>query len=359
MSDEISLVPDQEQYVLQHWDILSLEELTRGCFKDPNLDGRSKQGRAIKKFLASKKFVPKPAYLKRVPDVPLSDQQKEFIRDNVKKGCNALDMARDIFGDASIAQLSKEHRTVDAYIKSLESSELAGQKPAFLASEDYSPPKTIEGSIQRVNKFNHAPIEKEKLTVPQKKGIEYLTNHLNSPRFLRTINQMIEQRDRDSFESEFIRHIWDKPDLTAEEINLYINLCNDYIMMFKIQAQIEALDNRLREVLNDSNGEVTMRLTEAISVKTKEYDACFQRHKQLIADLTGKRSDRMKKSIQDNSSMLAIIQAWKSEEERILSIRMAQAKEAEAADEVKRLETMEEWKARILGIGRAEAVYGI
>ena len=31
------------------------------------------------------------------------------------------------------------------------------------------------------------------------------------------------------FEHEFVRLTWDKPDLTADEINLYLNVCKEVI----------------------------------------------------------------------------------------------------------------------------------
>ncbi len=130
-------------------------------------------------------------------------------------------------------------------------------------------------------------------------------------------------------------------------------------MMFKIQAQIEALDNRMKDVVSDPQGEITMRLTEAISVKTKEYDSCFERHRKLAENLSTKRSDRLKKEIKDNASILVLVQAWRNEEERVRWVRMAQAKEQEVKEEIVRLETMDEMKARILGIGVNEALHGL
>ena len=35
--------------------------------------------------------------------------------------------------------------------------------------------------------------------------------------------------DQELFEAEFIRATWDKPDLSADEVNLYVNVCVDYI----------------------------------------------------------------------------------------------------------------------------------
>lgn len=353
------LTKSQQDFILSTWDKLRFDELTRETFGNPLLDGRSKQGRMVKKFLTDRNLAPTPGYSVKAPEIELSDKDKEYIKAHAKTH-NSLEMARDIFTNKSLPQLSKEHRTVDAYLKSL-TPDLVG-KPAvssFLAAGDYEPPKSFEGTLKRINRFNHVQVDKDRLQPSQKKGIEFLENALNSPRFIRTINSYSDVQDRDSFESEFIRHIWDKPDLPAEEQNLYINLCADYIMMFKIQSQIEALDQKMKEVLQDPTGEVTIRLSEAISVKTKEYDSCFNRHKALTESLIGKRSGRMKNLLSENASVLLLVQAVKNEEERKRMVLMAKAKEAEVEGEIKRLETMEEFKVRILGIGKNEALYGI
>lgn len=356
---ETGLTKTQQMFVLSAWDKVTFDELTKTAFDDPTIDGRSKQGRAIKKFLASRQIVPKPGYTVRLPDRELTDKDKDYIKTHAATH-SSLEMAREVFGDPTIKQLSKEHRAVDAYVKTLDGKVLG--IPASLgriATETYKPPKTLAGTVDRVNKYSHVQLDKDKLSAIHKKGLEALTSHLNSPRFQRTINAYNDEQDRDSFESEFIRSTWDKPDLTVEDVNLYINLCADYIMMFKIQHQIEALNSRMNEVMDDPKGEITMRLTEAISVKVKEYDSCFERHRKLAENLSSKRSDRLKKEIRDNASVLMLVQAWKTEEERLQLIRMAQAKEQEVEGEIKRLESMSELKARILGIGTQEALHGL
>ena len=47
---------------------------------------------------------------------------------------------------------------------------------------------------------------------------------LGAPRFIQVINTYSGSEDRRLFEAEFIRSVWDKPDLTSEELNLYINV---------------------------------------------------------------------------------------------------------------------------------------
>lgn len=357
-ADVSELSQGQQVFVLAFWDKVRLDRLVQETFNDQTIDGRSKKGRLVKKFLTDRKAVPKPGYLQRLPDVELTDANKEYIKLNAST-LSSLEMACALFPDRNVVQLSKEHRAVDAYVKTLDVS-FFGEKglPQSVILNPYDPPKSIDGTIKRFNKFSHVQLEKDKLATVQKKGLEALTSSLNSPRFIRTINAFSDEQDRLSFESEFIRHTWDKTDLTAEEINLYINLCSDYVMMFKIQAQIDALDQRMKQVFSDPNGEVTIRLTEAISVKTKEYDDCFNRHRKLADDLIGKRSKRLDKSIRDNASVLNLVQAWRNEEDRKRMILMAQAKEAEVTKEIQRLESLDEMKVRILGIGVLEATHG-
>ena len=60
------------------------------------------------------------------------------------------------------------------------------------------------------------------------------------------------------FEAEFVRATWDKPDLTSDEINLYINVCIDYIHLKNIQSAINKL-NRMFDEAEDQQ-DLTVRL---------------------------------------------------------------------------------------------------
>ena len=57
--------------------------------------------------------------------------------------------------------------------------------------------------------------------------MEKLLTYLSSPRFVGNYDSYNSSIDKELFEAEFVRSVWDKPDLTIDEINLYINVCMD------------------------------------------------------------------------------------------------------------------------------------
>ena len=65
-------------------------------------------------------------------------------------------------------------------------------------------------------------------------NVESCIRFLGAPRFIQVINTYTSGSDRKLFEAEFIRTVWNKPDLTSDELNLYINVCMDYIHLKNI-----------------------------------------------------------------------------------------------------------------------------
>ena len=62
------------------------------------------------------------------------------------------------------------------------------------------------------------------------------------------MNNYASPDDMELFKAEFIRSTWDKYDLTSDEINLYINVCTDYIQLKNISHQIEKLNIMFDEI---------------------------------------------------------------------------------------------------------------
>jgi hypothetical protein len=184
--------------------------------------------------------------------------------------------------------------------------------------------------------------------------IEKLGINLSNSRFLKIINNYLNETDRVLFEHEFIRLTWDKPDLTADELNLYLNACKEVINLEVISSHLNKL-NDMFDIADDQT-EMSVRLAEIIKAKSQEYHQCETRIENLTKKLQGDRSERMKKSQKENASFLSIVQLFQEEEERKNMIRIAEMQKIAVKEESKRLEGMAEWKARILGIGPEDVI---
>jgi len=147
---------------------------------------------------------------------------------------------------------------------------------------------------------------------------------------------------------------WDKPDLTADELNLYLNVCKEVINLEVVSALLNKLNDMFD--VNGDQTEVTLRLSDIIKTKSQEYHQCETRIENLTKKLQGDRAERMKKNQKDSASFLAIVQMFQEEEERKNMVHMAEMQKKLIKKEAERMEGMAEWKARILGISQDDAI---
>jgi Skp family chaperone for outer membrane proteins len=102
--------------------------------------------------------------------------------------------------------------------------------------------------------------------------------------------------------------------------------------------------------------EMSIRLAEIIKAKSSEYHQCEGRVESLIKKLQGDRAGRINAKQKENASVLSIVQMFQDEEERANMVKIAEMQRSLVKDEAQRLESMSEWKARILGISLDDAV---
>ena len=368
--DGVSIPEDRQQLLLAEWESRpnnppSLKESVQIAFPDIEeklQDGRSKYGKCVKAFLASQDMKAKASHeYQGRDDVSLSDEMKEYIVNN-GHAMSDLDVAKIIFDDNTLTNLHKETRLVSDYRQSqgIEQSLLVPSQTNDVPSQaEYKPPRTINLIISRVNKYVLDGINKDKLTARQRKEIESLIGYLHTYRFLHQINGYDSQVDRDLFESSFIRYTYDKADLTQEEVDQYIVLASEVVIASNIQRRVEHLQGLLDDAANDTEGRrISMSLVEAIGKAQNDYHQSVGRQNKLLSDLKEKRSDRLKNQIKENASIINLVQLWKEEESRKKLIKLAELRKQVVKEEVQNISSMDEVKARILGISEDEILEG-
>jgi hypothetical protein len=356
---EIKLSDEQKMIVLaeieRDTDLMRITRILFGNVSQDGqvIDGRSKEGRAVRKFVAQRNLKsPRTTSYTKIEPV-LDDEQQAFILspDNVEKGMSLIEIARIVFKDKDIKPLSKEHKLVTDYIR--EHRPDVSDDEITLADTKYVPPRSFSRVLKKVNMYcdkNYDPIT---MPAKQKKWIEGLQSHLMSPFFISSINQLKTVADRALFEGEFVRAIWDKPELSPSELNSYVMVCTNYIRIKHIQSRM----NVLNSYLDDTHGEdpqITMKLTELIKGTSTELDSCEKRVESVLRKMEGERSKRMEKKGQENGSILALVEAFQLEEERNRMVQMAEMKNKLIEEEVDRLESLDEFKARVMGISKDE-----
>tara|TARA_Y100001938_G_scaffold139348_1_gene206110 strand:+ start:403 stop:1452 length:1050 start_codon:yes stop_codon:yes gene_type:complete len=349
----MDLSEEQKQFLRENAaKITSLIDLTRQCFEDDKLDGRSKEGRAVRKFLVENSINFRTTATSRTENIELTQQQKDFILEQAESGLSSLEIAKIIFPEKNVKSLSNEQRTVLAFIREVNPDIIPSQDGAALSS--YISPKSPSRIIKKINDATGLNLDDTKLNRQKQVCVERLGVNLSNSRFLKIINNYLNQEDRNLFEHEFIRLTWDKPDLTADEINLYLNVCKEVINLEVVSSHLNKL-NDMFDIADDQT-EMSVRLAEIIKAKSGEYHQCESRIENLTKKLQGDRAERMKKNQKENASFLSIVQLFQEEEERKTMVRIAEMQKQSIKKEAERLEGMAEWKARVLGISQEDVV---
>jgi hypothetical protein len=353
MNNEIKFSPEDGEKIKQlAAEFPDLNLITKKFFNNEELDGRSKEGIAIRAYLVTNKINYKTSKYQKVGNLPLSEAQKEFIIQQTKLGLSSLKIAELLYPDKQVVQMSLEQRTVMNYIRSLEDLPQVESESAL--GTKYQVPRSVERIANKINDATGENINKDRLTRQQKVCIDKLGINLNNSRFQKIINCYTSLDDRNIFEQEFIRMTWDKPDLTADEVNLYMNVCKEIINLETTSRHLDKL-NKMFEETQEQN-EMSIRLAEIIKAKSSEYHQCEGRVESLIKKLQGDRRERISSKQKENASILSIVQLFQDEEERANMIKIAEMQKSLVADEAKKMETMVEWKARILGISLDDAI---
>ena len=360
----MELTDKQKEDIINKWESNeknppALLELIRIAFPDKNVDGRSKEGRLVKEFLATRDISARGAHqYKTKKPITLTEEQKEFITNNVQI-MKANEMSRVLFDDRDLTPLSQETRTVNDYIKTLGPTENAFQNTQDIPNAEYKPPRTPGAMISRINKYVHEGINKDKVSIQQKKDIQSLIGFLSTYRFLHHINNYTSQTDRELYESSFVRYTYNKADLSQEEVDQYIVLSVEVVIAANIQRRVERLQTLMDDLAEDTEGRrVAMGLVEAISTNQTEYNQCINRQNKLLDSLKEKRSDKLKKQIGENASILNLVQVWKDEETRKQMINLAEMRKKRISEEVEKLSDIDELKGRIMGLSKEEGLNG-
>jgi hypothetical protein len=378
--DNLKLTPEQELIVrdaFQDGATPNLSELTQKVFKNPSIDGRSKEGRAIKEYISEFQIGKvRVNVIKKMEPYALSGEQKEKIKEEYKKdGFTTLLFTRNLLNDQSISALHLEHRAVSEYVKSLHDQddkkslrisdsgefETINYEPSSnfrrseAPTEQYRPPATMVQVIARINKYLNYGWKEENLKRAQIKCVESLFSYLKIFRFLYQINNYSRQEDRELFEDAFIRYTHDKDDLTQEELDQFITLSNEVVIAADIQRRIEYLRMALDDMASESDGrKISMSLNEAINNAQTEYNQCISRQDKLYKSLTVNRSKRIEEKRNENASILNLVYAWKQEENRERMIALAERQREALKEEVEKLSSVDEFKAIIRGIDPKE-----
>lgn len=350
-----TLSEEQKKFIDNNYlRIPDVDRLTKTVWQNENLDGRNKEGKLVANYMLEKGYGYKTKVHKKAKKIQLNEEQKQLVIEYSKDKLSSLQIAQMIFQDTQVKNLSAEQRCVADFLKT-NSSEFIKPQESPSESYSYTIPKDESEVISKIKEFSHTELNSnfDKLKRDEKECVINLKKYLSSPRFVQLMNTY-NCADRQLFEAEFIRATWDKNDLTADEINLYINVCVDYVNLKTIQRNMDKLNQMFDEV--EDQTEMSVKLAEILKAKSAEYHQCEQRQESLIKKLNGDRSVRMKNKQDKFASILTLVQSFQEEEERKRMVEIAEMQKKLVQDEADKLEDMDSWKARIMGLRREDVL---
>ena len=202
-------------------------------------------------------------------------------------------------------------------------------------------------------RFNYS---KENLKPLEAKNLGSLLSHMNVYRFIYQANQFKKMVDREVYESSYIRFLWDKPDALPEEVDSYIDLCAETVNIAQIDRTIQQLDYQLESMLEGDNDSkrLSMTFVETLNSMREKSNAAKSRKEKLMNSLVGARAKRMENKVQQNASILNLVEAWKNEEKRKELLELAEMEKLADELEVDKLSSLDAVVGLIAGITKGE-----
>jgi len=341
------LTPDQEKRVVELFKggLTDINRITREVFNDPKAHSREPRGKAVARCLVKNHLNPNKANIGE-----FTDEQKDLIRSEMQNGSNSLNIARLLFKDEGVQRLSQEWRAVNTWVSN---NGLKMDDKDDIVNE-YIAPRSNESIVSKINAAVGLNLDHAKLSGKYKQYVEKLVLHLGNSRYKRIMNSYDVRKDRQLFEDQFIRNVWDQIDLTSMELDLVMNICVDTVNIEILRGHIAKLNTIFDDM--EEGGDLKHVFSETVKAKTDELNQCYKRVSDNTKKLQGDRSERLKNKGKDDYSFLTIVQAFQEEDERREMLRQAEMERMAAEAEVDRLASMEEWRARILGLHRDDVV---
>lgn len=357
-NNKIVLSSEQETAIINFWNnyqyddapsIDNLSDLIYGKTYDP----RSKPYLAIRKFLKKQNF----SLEKRKKEFELDPHQQEYVLNHMDN-TSSLEMARQIFDNPTLTPLNRETVAVITFIKKIREKSGDNTTPAEAIVGNYLPPKQIIQAAARVNKYTFVDNittnswEKNSQT---KNRLETLIKFCHHPRFVLITNSYINLVERDLFEGSYIAYVWDKIDLTIEELDLYIDICQDIVSEYRINREVDKYTEMLGETANDAEGKkISLSIGEHIKNLRDDVSKNKERRKRAIENLQGKRSERIDKRRQENDSLLYLVDFVKQSEKRAVLLKGLEMRKKQLEEEIVRLDNLPDLVFEIYGVGKEE-----
>lgn len=341
-------------------------EIVRKITGDPNMDTRNKEGREVKRLFETYGSNLDKSYVYKKNVYILTAEEKKSINANLSRFNRMIDLARFVFDNPDLSNLSKEFRAMQDYIEKHFSINARGSINLFseeAIDEVYRPPTTPLATLREAKKYVKGLAISEERFQDSKyyNWMNKLKEYLQDNHFIYYINNNIKTaQKRELFLSAFIKYTYNKPDLSEEEKEQYIALCAELVLINDMFEKIETINEKIDGVLIDEDKDsVSTSLLKQREGLQKSLDEAKRRKNDLIKSLDGTRADRKKARKESSTSFIELINFWREEEGRQRVIKVAEARKEQLKETIKDLSDCDTLIAEIWGSGSEDDIlYG-
>lgn len=333
-------------------------EITQKISGDPSLNGHHKLGRLVREFLSERNVKMVTAKPQRKGEFSLEEPQRIFIRTNIDK-MKTTEMLSLLFPDEKKSMLSAEGRAVHAYIKELSPTSVTKSEEPVLEVE-IEIPKSIYKLAIIVNRYVPNPkneninlLDLNNIRGLDEKNLRALLGYIQVPRFEYQANQYKMAVDRELFVSTFVRYLFDKPETPQEEVDQFISLAAEVVTTSQIDRNIQRLEAEMEQTYQETK-RVSQGIVDYINAARDKLDKSKERQKKLYDALVGSRSKRLGDRLQNNASILNLVEAWQDEKKRNDMIDLAERQKDAESKDLDELSSMEAVMCLIAGVTRDE-----
>lgn len=307
----------------------------------------------------------------------LSEEDKKFIIENYNK-MSPFQMAlrRDIKTDG------KKCPIISEFIKNSKLEPSTSTTPVVV--EVKKEVESVEEAIQNIvqenvsEDINPSAIEKETTTVSEeefavtlrelnifirdpltekeRRDIRFLLNQMEATRFLYTHRAFAKTEYKKLFKEEFIRSLYGKGEMPQEEVNDFIDVCNETVIQYDIKCKIKELEKRKEE--KATSVEQKIAIDNLVIEMNEHHTNSTKRAGEIKKSLGASREQRLKESRPQGLNVLALIETFYNAEKRESMIKLQNKKDDELRRNIELIDELDAAKALILGISPDELLEG-
>lgn len=207
--------------------------------------------------------------------------------------------------------------------------------------------------LRNLNIFIRNPMSEK-----EKKEILFLMKQMEATRYLFNYRSYRKKEYKQLFQEEFIRMMWTKGEMPQEEVNDFIDVCNETVHQYDIKCKVRELE-KTRELLNNiKDWEKRTTIDTMVIELNKTYADSTKRTTEIKKSLGTNREQRLKDSKPTGLTVASLIDGCHNIEKKEALIKLQNQKDKELKEAIKTIDELDETKALIMGIGLDDLING-